>query len=91
MPVQSYTDIIIMTKNAFFCVAKIKLDNSSGKFYLISLRTDHLERRSLDLSALPSVLTPMWTCFNWEATPLDLPRLLLFLPNTLSGTMERAV
>lgn len=43
MPVQSYTDIIIMTKNAFFCVAKTKVDNPSGKFYLISLRTDCLE------------------------------------------------
>ena len=43
MPVQSYTDIIIMTKNAFFCVAKTKVDNPSGKFYLISLRMDRLE------------------------------------------------
>jgi hypothetical protein len=29
MPVQSYTDIIIMTKNAFFCVAKTKVDMHS--------------------------------------------------------------
>ena len=43
MPVQSYTDIIIMIKNAFFCVAKTKVDNPSGRLYLISLGTDRLE------------------------------------------------
>jgi hypothetical protein len=43
MPVQSYTDIIIMTKNVYFCVAKMKVNNPDGKFYLISLGTDHLE------------------------------------------------
>jgi hypothetical protein len=43
MPVQSYTDIIIMTKNAFFCVAKTKVDNPGGKFYIISLGTDRLK------------------------------------------------
>jgi len=34
---------MIMTKNAFFCVAKTKVNNPSGKFYLISLGTDCLE------------------------------------------------
>jgi hypothetical protein len=43
MPVQSYTDIIIMVKNVFFCAAKTKVDNPSGKFHLISLGTDRLE------------------------------------------------
>ena len=43
MPSQSYTDIILMVKNAYFCVAKAKVDNPSGKFYLILLRTDRLE------------------------------------------------
>lgn len=43
MPVQSYTDIIIMTKNAYFCVAKMKVDNPSGKFHIVSLGTDRLE------------------------------------------------
>jgi hypothetical protein len=43
MPAQSYTDIILMVKNAYFCVAKTKVDNPSGKFYLISLGTNHLE------------------------------------------------
>ena len=43
MPVQSYLDIILMIKNAFFCVAKAKLNNPSSRFYLISLGTDRLE------------------------------------------------
>jgi hypothetical protein len=43
MPAQSYVDIILMIKNAFFCVAKTKVDNPTSKFYLISLGTDRLE------------------------------------------------
>jgi hypothetical protein len=43
MLVQSYLDIILMIKNAFFCVAKAKVNNPTSKFYLISLGTDHLE------------------------------------------------
>ena len=43
MPAQSYTDIMIMTKNVFFCVAKAKVDNPSGKLYIITLGTDRLE------------------------------------------------
>ena len=43
MPTQSYVDIILMVKNAFFCVAKMKADNPSGMFYLILLGTDCLE------------------------------------------------
>ena len=43
MPSQSYTDIILMVKNAYFCVVKTKVDNPSGKFYLILLGTDRLE------------------------------------------------
>ena len=43
IPAQSYTDIIIMIKNVFFCVAKTKVDNPNGKLYLISLGTDRLE------------------------------------------------
>ena len=43
MPVQSYLDIVLMIKNAFFCVAKAKVDNPTSNFYLISLGTDRLE------------------------------------------------
>ncbi|KAN0138828.1 hypothetical protein V8E53_003216 [Lactarius tabidus] len=40
---QSYLDIVLMIKNAYFCVAKMKIDNPNMNFYLISLGTDHLE------------------------------------------------
>ena len=43
MPSQSYVDIVLMTKNVYFCVAKMKADNPTGKFYLILLGTDRLE------------------------------------------------
>ncbi|KAJ7733376.1 hypothetical protein B0H14DRAFT_3614798 [Mycena olivaceomarginata] len=38
-----YTDIMIIIKNAFFCVAKAKVDDPFGKFWLILLGTDRLE------------------------------------------------
>ncbi|KAH9011145.1 hypothetical protein EDB85DRAFT_1901324 [Lactarius pseudohatsudake] len=56
MPAQSYLDIVLMIKNAFFCIAKAKVDNPTSKFYLISLGTDVL-RLSLVLFALLLVLT----------------------------------
>ncbi len=43
MPSQSYTDIILMVKNVYFCVTKMKVNNPSGKFYLILLGTDCLK------------------------------------------------
>ena len=43
MPSQSYIDLMIMIKNAYFCVAKFKEDNPNGKFYIILLGTDRLE------------------------------------------------
>jgi hypothetical protein len=43
MPAQSYINIMLMIKNVYFCIAKIKIDNPSGKFYIILLRTDYLE------------------------------------------------
>ncbi|KAJ7183864.1 hypothetical protein C8R46DRAFT_1186739 [Mycena filopes] len=39
-----YTDIIIIIKNVFFCVAKTKVDDPLGKFWLILLGTDRLEQ-----------------------------------------------
>jgi hypothetical protein len=44
MPSQSYVDIMIMIKNVYFCVAKAKVDNPTGKFYIILLGTDRLEK-----------------------------------------------
>lgn len=43
MPTQLYTDIMIMIKNAYFCVAKCKVDDPTGKFWIILLGTDRLE------------------------------------------------
>ena len=43
MPSQSYVDVMIMIKNAYFCVAKSKVDHPDGKFFLILLGTDKLE------------------------------------------------
>jgi len=43
MPSQLYIDIMIMIKNAYFCVAKAKVDDPIGKFFLILLGTDRLE------------------------------------------------
>ena len=43
MPTQSYINIMIMVKNMYFCVAKIKVDNLSGKQFIIQLGTDRLE------------------------------------------------
>lgn len=40
---QSYLDIVLMIKNAYFCVLKMKVDNPTMDFYLISLRTDRLK------------------------------------------------
>ena len=43
MPTQSYVDIMIMVKNVYYCVAKVKVDNPHGSFYPILLGTDRLE------------------------------------------------
>jgi hypothetical protein len=43
MPTQLYVDIMIMVKNAYFCVAKAKVDDPHGKFWIILLGTDRLE------------------------------------------------
>ncbi|KAJ7836282.1 hypothetical protein B0H14DRAFT_2363015, partial [Mycena olivaceomarginata] len=45
IPMLLYTDIMIMIKNTYFCVAKAKVDDPTGKFWLILLGpgTDRLE------------------------------------------------
>ncbi|KAJ7834825.1 hypothetical protein B0H13DRAFT_2240173 [Mycena leptocephala] len=43
IPTLLYTDIMIMIKNAYFCVAKAKVDDPTGNFWLILLGTDRLE------------------------------------------------
>jgi len=60
MPSQLYIDIMIMIKNAYFCVAKAKVDDPIGKFFLeqIGLKT------FLEYSELWSGMTPPLTSFN---------------------------
>ncbi|KAJ7055250.1 hypothetical protein C8F01DRAFT_1234702 [Mycena amicta] len=43
LPTLLYSDIMIMIKNVFFCVAKAKVDDPDGSFYLVLLGTDRLE------------------------------------------------
>jgi hypothetical protein len=43
VPSQLYFDVQMWIKNAFFCVAKTKLDDIGGEFWLILLGTDALE------------------------------------------------
>lgn len=43
IPTQLYVNIMIMIKNVYFCIAKAKVDNPQGKFWIISLGTDRLE------------------------------------------------
>ncbi|KAJ7671994.1 hypothetical protein B0H17DRAFT_1335340 [Mycena rosella] len=43
LPTLLFIDIMIMIKNAYFCVAKAKVDDPTGKFWLILLGTDRLE------------------------------------------------
>ncbi|RXW13825.1 hypothetical protein EST38_g12030 [Candolleomyces aberdarensis] len=43
LPTLLYTNIIIMIKNMFFCVAKAKVDTPGARFFVILLGTDRLE------------------------------------------------
>ena len=43
MPTQLDIDIMIMVKNVYFCVAKAKVDDPQGNFWIILLGTDRLE------------------------------------------------
>jgi hypothetical protein len=43
IPTNLYIDIMIMIKNVLFCMAKAKIDDPDGEFWLILLGTDRLE------------------------------------------------
>ncbi|KDR66334.1 hypothetical protein GALMADRAFT_80973, partial [Galerina marginata CBS 339.88] len=43
IPTNLYVDLMIMIKNVYFCVAKAKVDNPQGSFWIILLGTDRLE------------------------------------------------
>ncbi|KAF8164425.1 hypothetical protein BJ912DRAFT_801995, partial [Pholiota molesta] len=44
IPVQTYFDVMCMIKNVYFCVAKAQRDNPAGRFFIILLGTDGLEK-----------------------------------------------
>jgi len=43
IPTNLYIDLMIMVKNAYFCIAKAKADDPTGEFWIILLGTDRLE------------------------------------------------
>lgn len=43
IPTELHINLMIMIKNVYFCVAKAKVDNPSGSFWIILLGTDRLE------------------------------------------------
>jgi hypothetical protein len=43
IPTNLYIDVMLTIKNALFCIAKAKIDDSEGEFWIILLGTDHLE------------------------------------------------
>lgn len=44
IPIQLYFDVMSMIKNVYFCVAKTQQDDPNGKFWIILLGTDGLEK-----------------------------------------------
>lgn len=44
MPSQTYFDWMTTIKNVYFCVAKTQIDDEEGKFWIILIGTDPLER-----------------------------------------------
>jgi hypothetical protein len=43
IPSELFIDVIIMIKNVYFCIAKCKIDDPEGSFWIIRLGTDRLE------------------------------------------------
>lgn len=43
LPNQTYVNLMMMIKNIYFCIAKSKVDQLNGQFYIILLGTDRLE------------------------------------------------
>ncbi|KAH9028203.1 hypothetical protein EDB85DRAFT_2074647 [Lactarius pseudohatsudake] len=43
MPSLTFKDLILLVKNAYFCVAKAKINTPDGNFYLVLIGTDRLE------------------------------------------------
>lgn len=43
IPTELFIDVMIMIKNVYFCIAKSKIDDPEGSFWIILLGTDRLE------------------------------------------------
>jgi hypothetical protein len=44
IPVQTFFDVMSMIKNVYFCMAKTQVDDITGRFWIILLGTDGLEK-----------------------------------------------
>ncbi len=80
MPTQ--LDIMIMIKNVYFCVAKIKVDKPSSKFYLILLGTDRLEEFFGQRWVQTPALIFYSLFFGWG----EQLKFKAYLPNIRNGT-----
>ena len=76
MPTQLYIDIMIMIKNIFFCVTKVKADNPNAKFHIIMLGMDQLEE----------LFRILRTMVGTDAS-LDIMQLLLRMGGTVEVSM----
>jgi hypothetical protein len=102
LPTLLFTDIMIMIKNVFFCVAKAKVDDPDGNFWLILLGTDRLEQlfgilrtmigndANLDILQLIERLTGSTECANIFAKypHWDRPPRRLKLPSLARDSTE---
>ena len=78
VPSQLYFDVQTWIKNAFFCVAKTKLDDPDGEFWLILLRTDALEHLLVSCRQWLAPM-PMLIFFNLETASKQLLHAAAFL------------
>ncbi|KAJ6449137.1 hypothetical protein C8R45DRAFT_947588 [Mycena sanguinolenta] len=105
LPTLLYTDIMLMIKNVYFCVAKAKVDDPDGNFWLILLGTDRLEQlfgilrtmigsdRNLDILQLVERITETTECANIFAKypHWDRPSRRLALPALTRNTTDTTV
>ena len=76
IPTSLFVDVSIMVKNAFFCIAKAKVDHPNDPFFLVLLGTDRLE-------ALFGILRTM----VGNDTNLDVLQLALRITSTTEVSM----
>ncbi|KAF8159962.1 hypothetical protein B0H34DRAFT_674235 [Crassisporium funariophilum] len=77
LPTNLYIDVMIMIKNVLFCVAKAKVNNPNGEFWIILLGTDQLEE----------LFGILWAMVGNDAN-LDTLQLVSCLSGTTEGLEE---